>query len=409
MTKPFHLSSFFRVFAILLLVGSCIFAISVAISHATEPSAEGSNEAVAPVADAGNATVQTTAETQEVPPSSPEVAPDAKPLATPQENSDELALLQQAPDAQETAKQENEALAKKLADAEAMLTKLAAKSPDKDGFIIGLQTEVFTLTERLNAVKSELFARDSRIETLEKQLDATATDLTTVYLRPTISASPAAQVNTKTPVAAEGETAPLVDKQPSSTIAQGFEQLSPAVKKQVQEAKKKLDNGNILEAQKQFYSFCKEFPNNFYLITCLADTLFQSGQNSAAEIALNRVLELHPEDPTALTLLGVVYFRQGKLPDAEKTLRRAIELDPKKARSYNYLGVVLSQLTKSKEAETMLLKAIKLDPKFAEAYFNLAVVYATQQKPALDLARKNYQSAMKLGAISDPTLERLLR
>ena len=406
MTIPFHSSSPIRILAILLFAVSCIFAISVAAANTTDPPAEVKNETAAP-ADSGNATLQTTPETPDVPPS-PEIAPDAQqPLATLQENSDEQALLQPVPDALETAKQENEALAKKLAAAEAMLTKLSAKSPDKDGFIIGLQIEVFTLTERLNIVKSELFARDSRIETLEKQLDATAADLTTMVLRPVVSATPAAQANAE--ALGEGETPPPVDPQTSSTVAQGVEQLSPALKEKVQQAKKLLENGNILEAQKQFYSYCKEFPNNFYLITCLADTLFQSGQNSAAEIALNRVLELHPEDSTALSLLGVVYFRQGKLPDAEKTLRRAIELDPKKARSYNYLGVVLSQLTKSKEAETMLLKAIKLDPKYAEAYFNLAVVYATQQKPALDLARKNYQSAMRLGAISDPSLERLLR
>jgi len=118
---------------------------------------------------------------------------------------------------------------------------------------------------------------------------------------------------------------------------------------------------------------------------------------------------LKPDDPFSLSTLGVVLYRQGKLADAESSLRRSIALEPKQARSYNYLGIVLSNNGDSKEAETMLQKAIKIDPKYAEAHFNLAVVYASQNPPAIELARKHYRSAVSMGAAPDASLERILR
>lgn len=405
---------------------------------------------------------------------------------TPPEITEKLAATTQRIADLEASKIESEALAKKLADAETKLAGLTASSPDKDGLIATLQTEVSSVSERLFAMRGELTARDTRIDTLEKQLDNTAAELTEIRLRPGSPDEPgnkealvenellrnillrelkeqsrrqqakrlieeeiktlAVQSETisenlqllgagialtdeerklfRMPVALMEEsdagnlevsiafTKPSGNETASSSTppkAQGFEHLTPALKERAQKAQHLFEQGNLAEAEKQFFALTKDSPNNYYIIAQLAATQFQAGKTNASEIALNRVMELHPEDPFALSILGVVYFRQGKLPEAEATLRKAIELDPKKARSYNYLGIVLSQLAKSKEAETVLQKSINIDPKYAEAHFNLAVVYATQQPPALELARKHYQSAIKLGADADPSLERIIR
>ncbi len=190
---------------------------------------------------------------------------------------------------------------------------------------------------------------------------------------------------------------------------QGFEMLSKDSLALCKNAQKAFEKGNLAEAEQSFFAVLKTSPDNYYVLSQLAATQFQAGKTRAAEIALNRALELKPDDPFSLSTLGVVLYRQGKLADAESSLRRSIALEPKQARSYNYLGIVLSNNGDSKEAETMLQKAIKIDPKYAEAHFNLAVVYASQNPPATELARKHYRSAVSMGAAPDASLERILR
>ena len=53
--------------------------------------------------------------------------------------------------------------------------------------------------------------------------------------------------------------------------------------------------------------------------------------------------------------------------------------------------------------------AIALDPNYADAQFNLAVIYATQQPPNKELARKFYKRATELGAEPDQSLEQLIK
>jgi len=54
-------------------------------------------------------------------------------------------------------------------------------------------------------------------------------------------------------------------------------------------------------------------------------------------------------------------------------------------------------------------KAIELDEQYAEAHFNLAVLYLERQPPAVELARRHYYRALKLGAEHDDELDRVLK
>jgi Tfp pilus assembly protein PilF len=58
-----------------------------------------------------------------------------------------------------------------------------------------------------------------------------------------------------------------------------------------------------------------------------------------------------------------------------------------------------------KELET----AIAIDPSYADAHFNLAVVYAMQEPPNKESARKFYKKALELGAEADTALEGLIK
>ena len=59
-------------------------------------------------------------------------------------------------------------------------------------------------------------------------------------------------------------------------------------------------------------------------------------------------------------------------------------------------------------AEKEFHKAIELDPNFGDAHFNLALVYATSKPPSIELARREYNTALTLGIAKDPRLEKLL-
>ena len=50
-----------------------------------------------------------------------------------------------------------------------------------------------------------------------------------------------------------------------------------------------------------------------------------------------------------------------------------------------------------------------LDPTYADAHFNLAVVFATQQPPNKENARKCYKRATELGAEPDTALEQMIK
>ena len=56
-----------------------------------------------------------------------------------------------------------------------------------------------------------------------------------------------------------------------------------------------------------------------------------------------------------------------------------------------------------------LEKATTLNPKYPDAWFNLAVLYATSEPPQLDKARECYRKAVELGAMPDPSLEKLFK
>lgn len=390
------------------------------------------------------------------------------------------------------AQEEVRLLTQKLQDAEQKIAEApSAASADQENMIATLQSEVNTVNDRLFSLRSELSARDNRIQTLEQQLDQTSAELTELRLtaasdtatkeavvenellrnillrelreqarrqqarrlieeeisklqiqseslvenlsvlgqgielteeEQSLFRMPVALIESggadnmevsiaiTKPAAEEAVSAngTAAEEKPAAPPA-GLEALTPAASEIAAQAQKDFDEGRLDEAEQKFFQLAEEFPENYYLLSQLAATQFQAGKTRAAEIALNRALSIKPDDAFALSILGVVYFRQGKLIEAEDALKRSSELEPGKARTFNYLGIVASQKGKLKEAEEYMQKALEIDPRYAEAHFNLAVIYATQEPPAIEMARKHYFSATSLGAEPDLAMERLLQ
>jgi tetratricopeptide (TPR) repeat protein len=136
----------------------------------------------------------------------------------------------------------------------------------------------------------------------------------------------------------------------------------------------------------------------------------QIGQNRLAEgeANLKRALADDPKNAVSLSLLGVVKVRQHKYDEALDLLGQSARLDPQNAETFQYLGVTLAEKGLGMPAESAFRRAIQLAPENGEAHHNLAIVYATQQPPALELARWHYQKGLASGHPKDSKLEKML-
>lgn len=177
----------------------------------------------------------------------------------------------------------------------------------------------------------------------------------------------------------------------------------------VDEAKKAFELGHYREAEQLYEKVLQEAPSNVYALSNLGVVRFRSGKLKSAEDAFKKALAITPDDGFSRCTLGIVYYSQSKFDEAVNELTKALAIDPKNAIAHNYLGITASQKGWSAAAQKELETATKLDPNYADAQFNLAVVYATQQPPNKEAAKRFYHRAVELGAEPDAQLETLLK
>jgi len=174
------------------------------------------------------------------------------------------------------------------------------------------------------------------------------------------------------------------------------------------EAKNNFDHGKYRTAEKEYQEILTKSPNNLYSLSNLGVVYFRTSRLKAAELTLKKAVAVAPKDEFAHTTLGIVYYRQAKFDDALNELTKALGINPSSATAHNYLGITASQKGWQEAAEKEMLEAINHNPDYADAHFNLAVIYATAQPPAKELAKRHYAKATSLGAMPDPSLEKLL-
>ena len=84
------------------------------------------------------------------------------------------------------------------------------------------------------------------------------------------------------------------------------------------------------------------------------------GRSKEASEALQRALDLKPDDPAVLFLHGVVLRKLGELDSSEKTLRRLVELQPENDKAYCEIAATLKTGHRNSEAAIALTKATSL-------------------------------------------------
>ncbi len=105
--------------------------------------------------------------------------------------------------------------------------------------------------------------------------------------------------------------------------------------------------------------------------------------------------------------IGVAYDYKELIEEAKKYYEKAINVDPNFTPAYEGLAIGLYKEKRVNEAISLLKKAIEIDPYGPDAYYNLAQIY--QEQGFLDLARENYEIAIKLNPGSDRYREKLAK
>jgi 2-polyprenyl-3-methyl-5-hydroxy-6-metoxy-1,4-benzoquinol methylase len=99
----------------------------------------------------------------------------------------------------------------------------------------------------------------------------------------------------------------------------------------------------------------------------------QTGRLQDSLTAIQRAVEISPNDEEAHYNLGITLQEFGRLEDAETSYKKAIAIKPDLAEAHSNLGNTLKELGRLEDAETSYKKAIAIKPDFAEAHYNLGI------------------------------------
>jgi Flp pilus assembly protein TadD, contains TPR repeats len=119
-------------------------------------------------------------------------------------------------------------------------------------------------------------------------------------------------------------------------------------------------------------------------------TLYQLDRSKEAAVWFRRVLEINPNDTSALNLLGQALDADGKFQEAVSCLKEAIKIDTEYALGYYDLGVILSRKKDGRAgAMRCFKKALSLplrEPFSAYAIYSIACLHALagRKKEAFD-------------------------
>jgi tetratricopeptide (TPR) repeat protein len=108
----------------------------------------------------------------------------------------------------------------------------------------------------------------------------------------------------------------------------------------------------------------------------------RAGMFDEAKSALQRSLELRPNEPSYLLALGIAFLRKADLFESEKLFRRLLEIQPANAQGQLHLGYVLLNQKKYAEARTWLEKSARPGVAIPEVFYYLGLVAQEQNDDA---------------------------
>lgn len=186
-------------------------------------------------------------------------------------------------------------------------------------------------------------------------------------------------------------------------------EVPAALLAEARKANELFAKGDLAGAQKAFEQALAKAPENVWLLSNLGVVRFRDGRHAQAEAVLKQAVALAPADDFSHAMLGAVWLTQGRVDAALAEMDTAVRLNPKNATAHHYKGICANEKGLQGTARKAFETALALEPDYADAHFNLAVVFATQQPPNKENARKCYKRATELGAEPDAALETMIK
>jgi len=165
--------------------------------------------------------------------------------------------------------------------------------------------------------------------------------------------------------------------------------------------------GNVEAARHNYAKVLENEPDNRLATQRLGLIAAELGEDREAIRFLKRAFRLDADDLDTLLPLGFALVRQSEPDLAVSMLSRAVALEPDNPHAHRCLGIACSTLGWFEAAEVQFRRTDKLNPKDGENAFNMAVLLATREPPRLAEGKTWYVRARKLGAASDPGLDRV--
>jgi Flp pilus assembly protein TadD len=138
---------------------------------------------------------------------------------------------------------------------------------------------------------------------------------------------------------------------------------------------------NFQEAAAALERYLELQPNDSEAHTSLGITYEQLGQGAGAEAEYQKALAVdgHPEAGFGLAKL---YYDQNKLEAGLEIIQGSIQKNPRSAPYYNLQGVILNQMGKYAEALISFQNALQYAPDDIYLIVNLGIAYINNKQPA---------------------------
>lgn len=122
--------------------------------------------------------------------------------------------------------------------------------------------------------------------------------------------------------------------------------------------------------------------------------LFQKGQYAAAEASALSLAQKFPQHQFSWKVLAAIFSQTGRKSDAVNAMQKAVQLSPQDLDSRSNLNNMLREAGRFEEALASCYQAITLNPDFAEAHYNLGVTL--HELGRLEEAALSYRQAVAL-------------
>lgn len=140
------------------------------------------------------------------------------------------------------------------------------------------------------------------------------------------------------------------------------------------------EQGNNEEALRYYRGNLAAQPESAEDLLGLATAAQALGQESDAEVAVVRALDLDPQNPYVQQGAAAIYLNAKRLTDAHLCARRAVNLGPNVPAAYAVLGAVLAEMGRLAEAERSFRTAIELSPEHDSPKLRLVYVLREQAR-----------------------------